>query len=149
MNNAEKFKSLFDIYATELWSMSEADFLKWLKEDVPDANVWDTISRQAAIDALSGTIKLKNSADTIAVRDYIQQVASKLNELPFEQSTLYGYDINHLAFIARILEKSHIEPNQLADYMKDVCAVYELMIKEMKENFEKVIKSYSEERKEE
>ena len=29
-NNAEVFKSTFGIYATELWSMEEKDFLEWL-----------------------------------------------------------------------------------------------------------------------
>ena len=30
MNNAEKFEQEFGIYATELWSKSETDFLEWL-----------------------------------------------------------------------------------------------------------------------
>ncbi|MBP3901165.1 MAG: hypothetical protein J6D53_06900 [Blautia sp.] len=30
MNNAEKFKQVFGLYATELWSMPEGDFLAWL-----------------------------------------------------------------------------------------------------------------------
>lgn len=29
-NNAEKFKQIFGIYATELWAMPEEEFLKWL-----------------------------------------------------------------------------------------------------------------------
>ena len=52
MTNAEKFKQLFGLYATELWSKSEEDFLMWLNmEYVPDTNVGELISRQAAIDA--------------------------------------------------------------------------------------------------
>ena len=34
MTNADKFKSLFGIYATELWAMPEKDFLKWLNSEV-------------------------------------------------------------------------------------------------------------------
>lgn len=30
MNNAEKFKKVFGIYATELWAMPEENFLRWL-----------------------------------------------------------------------------------------------------------------------
>ena len=30
MTNAEKFKQLFGIYATELWAMPEEKFLEWL-----------------------------------------------------------------------------------------------------------------------
>lgn len=29
-NNAEVFKNTFGIYATELWSMTEKEFLEWL-----------------------------------------------------------------------------------------------------------------------
>lgn len=33
MNNAEKFKSVFGLYATELWAMSEESFLSWLNSE--------------------------------------------------------------------------------------------------------------------
>lgn len=34
--NADLFKQTFGIYATELWSMKEADFLKWLNTEVEE-----------------------------------------------------------------------------------------------------------------
>ena len=55
MTNAEKFVHLFGLYATELWSKSEKDFLIWLNEEyenVPDICVGNMISRTAAIDAM-------------------------------------------------------------------------------------------------
>lgn len=30
MTNGERFKDLFGLYATEVWAMSEKDFLEWL-----------------------------------------------------------------------------------------------------------------------
>lgn len=33
MSNAEKFIQVFGIYATELWAMTEAEFLEWLNTD--------------------------------------------------------------------------------------------------------------------
>ena len=65
MNNAEKFKQIFGLYATELWSMPEGDFLAWLNRDVETTQIdhdadtgkkvcVDTISRQAALDAIIG-----------------------------------------------------------------------------------------------
>lgn len=41
MKNAEKFKSIFGLYATELWSMDENDMLKWLNAECeePERNV--------------------------------------------------------------------------------------------------------------
>ena len=38
MTNADKFKSLFGIYATELWAMSEKDFLEWLNSEVSNCS---------------------------------------------------------------------------------------------------------------
>ena len=36
MNNAEKFKEVFGIYATELWAKPEKDFLEWLNAPAPE-----------------------------------------------------------------------------------------------------------------
>ena len=33
MKNADLFKNTFGMYATEIWSMPEKDFLKWLNDD--------------------------------------------------------------------------------------------------------------------
>lgn len=57
MTNADKFKQIFGLYATELWSKTEGEFLVWLnsdfnQSDVLDTNVGDIISRQAAIDEI-------------------------------------------------------------------------------------------------
>ena len=55
MTNADKFKDIFGLYAFELWSFSEKEFLEWLNKDDPDINipVKDCISRQAAIEELN------------------------------------------------------------------------------------------------
>ena len=52
MTNAELFKKTFGIYSEEFWSYTEKQMLDWINADVPDTNVGDTISRQAAVDAL-------------------------------------------------------------------------------------------------
>ena len=53
MTNADKFKNIFGLYATELWSMPEKDFLKWLNSEALNCseipNNSDVISRQAAV----------------------------------------------------------------------------------------------------
>ena len=36
MTNAEKFKQLFGIYATELWAMPERQFLEWLNAEAEE-----------------------------------------------------------------------------------------------------------------
>ena len=42
MNNADKFKKVFGMYATELWAMPEEKFVKWLNEEAQTS----TISQQ-------------------------------------------------------------------------------------------------------
>ena len=41
MTNAQKFQETFGIYATEMWAMSEHDFLKWLNADTPQTETHD------------------------------------------------------------------------------------------------------------
>lgn len=38
MTNADIFKNIFGLYATELWSMPEKDFLKWLNSEVSNCS---------------------------------------------------------------------------------------------------------------
>ena len=33
MKNADKFKDVFGLYATELWAMPEGEFLRWLNSE--------------------------------------------------------------------------------------------------------------------
>jgi hypothetical protein len=50
MTNADKFKDIFGLYATELWSMPEKDFLKWLNSEVSNysefPNNWIPVSER-------------------------------------------------------------------------------------------------------
>ena len=52
MTNAEKFKQLFGIYATELWAMPEEKFLEWLNAEAlekqeQEADPWDGVKPHA------------------------------------------------------------------------------------------------------
>jgi hypothetical protein len=73
MINADKFKSIFGLYAAELWSMTEKDFLKWLNSEAMNCseipNNSDTISRQAAI---NGFYEMASNVDYLCtVSDYV------------------------------------------------------------------------------
>lgn len=63
MTNADKFKEIFGLYATELWAKPEKEFLEWLNEDVPETNVGGMISRQTAIDKLEPWLKVKGYSE--------------------------------------------------------------------------------------
>lgn len=86
MTNAEKFGNIFGLYATELWSMPEQDFLKWLNIDVPDTNVGDIISRQDAIDAMWDELHdYKGEYDERSSYGVLCDVEKKLMTLPSAQ----------------------------------------------------------------
>lgn len=46
MKNADLFKDTFGTYATEIWSMPENDFLKWLNEDAEPKTGWIPVSER-------------------------------------------------------------------------------------------------------
>ena len=49
MNNAEKFKQIFGIYATELWAMPEEKFLEWLNAEAlekPEQDRWIPVTER-------------------------------------------------------------------------------------------------------
>lgn len=60
MTNADKFKSIFGLYATELWAKPEKDFLEWLNADAElfgnSELMDDTISRRGAIKAIKDAL---------------------------------------------------------------------------------------------
>ena len=99
MTNADKFKGIFRIYATELWSKSYKEFSDWLNEDVPDTNVGDTISRQAAIEELRRMMIALYGYDAASI---ISCAIYKLQNLPSAETNRKmgkwihdGYDHPH------------------------------------------------------
>ena len=84
MTNREKFKSIFGVYAEEFWAYPKDKMLDWLQYDVPETNVGDMISRQAAIDTIDKYIGTFDAID----RNYLDglKTAKKLMmQLPFAQ----------------------------------------------------------------
>ena len=85
MTNADKFKGIFGMYATELCAKPEKEFLEWLNADVPNLDDGGTISRQAAIEALDGEITVTGRANAEAVRGYANLVCDRIKRLPSAQ----------------------------------------------------------------
>lgn len=47
MKNADKFKAVFGLYATELWAMPEEEFLKWLNSESTETEQrWVSVSER-------------------------------------------------------------------------------------------------------
>ena len=84
MTNAEKFKNIFGLYATELWAKSEKEFLKWLNTETQETYCENLVDRQAAIDKLTRFITPHDNGDgtmTIGILSK-SSITNILNNLP-------------------------------------------------------------------
>ena len=92
----------------------------------------DLIYRQAAIDALDSI----GSLDTDADREYARDI---FNALPSAQPTLYGYSIEHLVFISKLLAKENLPPERVSDALNDIGRIIALVRKESEEAMRKAV----------
>ena len=93
----------------------------------------DAISRQAAIEALC-----KAGCDSTYCGVSCPDVMA-IENLPSAQPTLYGYPVEHLAIIARILQKEHLPPERVAEMLSDVVRTIEMVRDEYEKTLRKVM----------
>lgn len=105
------------------------------QQDVPDTNVGDIISRQAAIDTLCNNC---DHAEAVCPHYPCKQYI-EIENLPPAQPTLYGYSVEHLAIIARILQKENLPPERIAEMLSDVGRIVEIVRDEFEETLRKVV----------
>ena len=90
----------------------------------------DLIDRQAAIDALGDIHPLDYNA---------QAYLDRIKRLPSAWSTLYGYNIEHLDLIARVLQKENLSPERVAEALTDIGRVVEIVRDEFAEALRKAV----------
>ena len=89
----------------------------------------DLISRQAAID---GKISITCSNGLEIYSDEAVPVAY-LQSLPPAQPTLYGYKIEHLAYIAKVMEKEGVTAEYAVKTFDDISRALRIIIEETQE----------------
>lgn len=100
----------------------------------------DLIDRQKAIDALKMDISIIPFAKAREyVRATIEEIYNRLEELPPEQPTLYGYNIEHLDLIARVLQKENLPPERVAEALTDIGRIVEIVRDEFAESLRKAV----------
>lgn len=108
-----------------------------------DTNVLnnDTISRQAAIDVLDKIFP----ADPMR-NDYTQGITcgaalatEYIKQLPSAQPTLYGYNIEHLELIARVLQKEDLSPERVVEILTDIGRIVAIVRDEFEETLRKAV----------
>ena len=70
MNNAEKFKQIFGLYATELWAMPEEKFLEWLNAEAPESQTTDKCCETCKYEDLE--LEIYPCCDCIRAKDHYE-----------------------------------------------------------------------------
>lgn len=65
-----------------------------------------------------------------------------LNDTPSAQPTLYGYSIDHLAFIASIMAKENITPEKVIEVMSDASYIATFVEEEIKRIIESEVERW-------
>ena len=66
-----------------------------------------------------------------------------LKELPSAQPELYGYKIEHLALIARVMEKEGVSPKKAVETFANICGIVQMVFDEQKEIIKKAVKEWT------
>ena len=95
----------------------------------------DLIDRQAAVNAIceDGTQLERQGQYSMTMAERKQRDVDILEALPPAQPTLYGYDIKHLAFVASIMAKKGLSPEEAVTIFRDVNRVIEMMLEDMRD----------------
>ncbi len=111
----------------------------------------DLISRQAAIDAVKkNTFRLTFAEEQnyeghvawSAYAVYSDVIEGALLDLPFAQPTLYGYNIEHLELIARVLQKEDLPPERIAEVLTDIGRIVAIVKDEFEETLRKAAEQW-------
>lgn len=98
----------------------------------------DIISRQDAIN-----IKVSHGInDDCIIYVPLGEVINHLKNLPPAQPTLYGYKIEHLSYIARVMEKEGITAEYAVRTFDDMGRAVKMILDEAHEAFERSMKEW-------
>ena len=91
----------------------------------------DSIDRQAALD-----IVYFECGEWLGLAKTIEK---RFDELPSVEPTLYGYKIELLAYIARVMEKEGITAEQAVNSFDDLGMAVRLIIEEVQQKVEEAV----------
>ena len=94
----------------------------------------DTISRKAAIDSICRTV-----CDNPEICESPCDEIKVLEIMPSAQPTLYGYNIEHLELIARVLQKEDLPPERVVEVLTDVGRIVAIVKDEFEEALRKAV----------
>ena len=83
MKNADKFKAVFGLYATELWAMPEGEFLKWLNSESAE-----TEQLEDRIRNLEEELKEERHANEVL--EYLVENRELKNKVEYKDGVIHG-----------------------------------------------------------
>ena len=97
----------------------------------------DMIYRQDAIDAVEHTKSAKSPDGEV----YVAKINAEMNIqlLPPAHPTLYGYNIEHLDLIARVLQRENLPPERIAEMLTDIGRIVAIVSDEFEESLRKAV----------
>ena len=75
------------------------------------------------------------SEDLISVTDAM----NALRNVPAAEPTLYGYNIEHLELIARVLQKENLPPERIVEALTDIGRIVAIVREEFEEALRKAV----------
>lgn len=111
----------------------------------------DTIYRQDAVDEIEFELEMINLALDSTTLDFnarerlrqrrgeAREILNSIQQLPSAQPTLYGYNIEHLELIARVLQKENLPPERVAEALTDIGRIVAIVKDEFEESLRKAV----------
>lgn len=101
----------------------------------------DLISRRAAIDALGEQPDSGDWTDEweCGCRSQWEWDKEAIENVPAAQFTLYGYNIEHLDLIARVLQKENLPPERITEALTDIGRIVAIVRDEFEETLRRSV----------
>ena len=100
----------------------------------------DLISRQAVIEMFHRVANIGwNHGIETTVADAFKEAAEMVENLPTAEPTLYGYKIEHLAYIATVMEKEGVTAEYAVRTFDDIGRVVKMLIEEVQAKVEEAL----------
>lgn len=106
-----------------------------------DLQMNDLVSRQAVIDAIEECGEGYYMGTEMVLPD---DFADVIKRLPSAQPTLYGYNIEHLELIARVLQEEDLPPERIVEVLTDIGRIVAIVKDEFEETLRKAVEQLSE-----
>ena len=91
-------------------------------------------------------ISRKNAIDAVVDRYYkygrnakAEELKWVLEALPSAQPTIYGYNVEHLELIARILQRENVPPERVLEVLTDIGRIIAIISDEFQETLRKSV----------